>query len=371
MAKKLLININMKNYCPDLYQNLFVQKVNENQVQLGHCCVSKLSEPTDQIDFHHTYLKQNREQYLHTQELPDACSHCIRAEGIGLASRRTNHLKADWHPVEFRMRNLDYNCDNICNLKCIMCSSYYSSAWIEDEIKLGRKVEPRIKPTKHNNLIYTLDANSIHNLYFNGGEPLMTRDHINVLNHIIAAGAAHQVAVNYSSNGTFGITDELKFIWSQFRKVNIGFSIDAAHEVYEFVRYPANWAEVSANLIEYRQHASDRFTQSIQVTIGLHNVLYFDQLYQWAQDHGYRVAIQGDTLGTNQLSLLNFPVQHKSVLMEYLLALPDSDAKDSLINLSHHITGGNARWIAWLDQLDAIRGTDWRTTLSRVNDLIK
>jgi hypothetical protein len=83
------------------------------------------------------------------------------------------------------------------------------------------------------------------------------------------------------------------------------------------------------------------------------------------------VVIQGDTLGTNQLSLLNFPIQHKPLLMDYLHGLPNSDAKDSLINLSHHITGGNVRWIAWLDQLDVIRGTDWRTTLSRVGDLIK
>jgi organic radical activating enzyme len=361
----------MKNYCPDLYQNLFVQKVNENQVQLGHCCVSKLSKPTDQIDFNHEFLKQNREHYLQTQELPLACEHCQRAESIGLTSRRTNHLKADWHPVEFKMRNLDYNCDNICNLKCIMCSSYYSSAWIEDEILLGKTVELRVKPTKHNNLLYQLDATSIHNLYFNGGEPLMTRDHINVLNHIIKNGAASQVAVNYSSNGTFGMTQELWDIWSQFRKVNLGFSIDAAYDVYEYVRYPANWESVSKNLIEYRSRASDTFTQSIQVTIGLHNVLYFDQLYDWAQQHGYRVVLQGDTLGTNQLSLLNFPVEHKSLLLDYLHNLPDSEAKDTLIKMSQHIVGGNSRWISWLDQLDAIRGTNWRTTLSRVANLIK
>lgn len=360
----------MKNYCPDLYQNLFVQKVNANQVQLGHCCVSQLSEPTDNIDFQHTYLEQNRQHYLDTGELPTACAHCVRAESIGSDSRRTNHLKADWHPTEIKFRNLDYNCDNICNLKCIMCSSYYSSAWIEDEIQLGLKTPMRIKPTKHNNLLNDLDATSIHNLYFNGGEPLMTRDHINVLNHIIAAGSAHQVAINYSSNGTFGITDELQDIWSQFRKVHIGFSVDAAYGVYEYVRYPARWAEVSANLLEYKRRSSDRFTQSIQVTIGLHNVLYFDALYYWAHDHGYPVVLQGDTLGTNQLSLLNFPVQHKAVLMDYLYNLPDSDAKNVLLKMSQHITGGNLRWVSWLDRLDAIRGTNWRTTLSRVSELI-
>jgi MoaA/NifB/PqqE/SkfB family radical SAM enzyme len=279
-------------------------------------------------------------------------------------------MQAAWQPREFRLRNLDYNCDNICNLKCIMCGSYYSSAWIDDEIKLGFNPRMRIKPTKHNNLLYDMDVTAIHNLYFNGGEPLMTRDHINVLNHIIAAGTAAQVSVNYSSNGTFGITDELRDIWSQFRKVNIGFSIDAAYEVFEFVRYPASWHQVSANLQEYRSLATDQFTQSIQVTIGLHNVLYFDQIYQWAQDHGYTASVQGDTIGVNQLSLLNFPVQHKSVLEDYLANLPDSDAKTALINLSHHVTGGNLRWIDWLDRLDAIRGTDWRTTLSRVSDLI-
>ena len=381
------INIYMKNYCPDLFLNLFVQKTNEDQVQLGHCCVSTLSPPVDHIDFHHEFLQKNREKLLSTHELPDSCGHCIRAEAIGIASRRTNHIKANWsptefkplthkplikrrQPVEFKLKNLDYNCDNICNLKCIMCSSYYSSSWIEDEIKLGKRVEPRVKPTKHNNLIYDLDVTNINHLYFNGGEPLMTRDHINVLNHVIEHGDASKVSVNYSSNGTFGITDELQSIWDQFRKVNLGFSIDAVFEQYEYIRHPGVWSEVSKNLLEYRSLATDKFTQSIQVTIGLHNIFYFHELYDWAIHHGFKIAIQNDTLGVSQLSLMNLPMEHKTYLLEYLDQLPESSAKETLLKMANHINGGgNNRWIAYLNSLDKIRGNDWRVSLSRLAQL--
>jgi len=362
----------MSKFCPDLYQNLFVQKVNAHQIQLGHCCVSQLSEPTDRIDFDHEFLQANRQSYLATGQLPAACAHCERAESIGLDSRRTHHIRADWQPVEFRLRNLDYNCDNICNLKCIMCSSYYSSAWIEDEIALGKPVTLRIKPTKHNDLIYTLPAGEIHNLYFNGGEPLMTRDHINVLQHIIRTGNPSQVAVNYSSNGTFGITAELEDLWSAFRHVNIGFSVDAQGPEYEYIRYPAQWHQVSDNLIAYRNCATDRFTHSLQVTIGLHNVLYFGELYNWAIQQGFSIAIQGDTVGANQLSLLNFPRQHRSLLIDYLGDLPDSTAKSSLLSISQHITGDeNLGWVKYLDSLDRIRGTDWHQSLSRIYQLVQ
>jgi organic radical activating enzyme len=360
----------MKKYCPDLYQNLFVQKVDENRVQLGHCCVSKLSEPTDSINFHHEFLQENRNHLLNTGNLPAACSHCERAESIGLSSRRTHSMKADWHPVEFKLRNLDYNCDNICNLKCIMCSSYYSSAWIEDDLALGKRIEPRIKPTKHNDLIYTIDANSIHNLYFNGGEPLMTRDHINVLTHIVNTGNPAQVAVNYSSNATFTISQEMMDLWNKFRKVNIGFSVDAIGEVYEFIRFPAKWQSVSKNLLAAKSLANSKFTHSIQVTIGLHNILYFDELYHWAIDNGFKINIQGDTLGTNQLSLLNFPRNHVDYLKDYINNLKDSEAKATLLGISNHITGGNTRWISFLDSLDKIRGTDWRRTIRRLSRLI-
>ena len=383
-----IINTMMRNYCPDLFLNLFVQKTNENQVQLGHCCVSELSQPVDRIDFHHEFLQKNRQILLETHELPPSCGHCIRAEAIGLESRRTNHVKANWQPtefkplthkplikrrqpVEFKLKNLDYNCDNICNLKCIMCSSYYSSSWIEDELKLGKPVEPRVKPTKHNNLIYDLDVTNINHLYFNGGEPLMTRDHINVLNHVIENGNASAVSVNYSSNGTFAITDELKSIWANFRKVHLGFSIDAAFEQYEYIRHPGVWSEVSKNLLEYRSLTSDTFTQSIQVTIGLHNILYFHELYNWANEHQFEVIIQNDTLGVSQLSLMNFPVAHKEYLITYLNELPDSMAKQTLLKMANHISGGNSRWISYLDRLDKIRGNNWRTTLSKVAALIK
>jgi sulfatase maturation enzyme AslB (radical SAM superfamily) len=358
----------MKNYCPDLFNSLFVQKINENQIELGHCCATyPLSPATNTIDFNNDFIQQGRQHFLTTGELPASCSYCTRAEAEGAVSKRS--YKLEWHkknqtwPTETVFQRLDYNCDNVCNLKCIMCSGYYSSAWREDEVKLGIRVDQKTKPTKHNPVVLDLDLTNINSVYFNGGEPLMTRDHINVLNRIIEAGRAGETNVSYSSNGTFPLTDEMQSIWSQFSSVTMYFSIDAVGSVYEYVRYPGIWSEVDCNLREFKQVPNLRAT--VLTTIGLHNVLYFDELDTWARTNEYEIYVQ-DTNGRSQLTMRNFPAKFKDHLVNYLNQLPESVAKQNLLSMSNHIVGFDNRWVSYLNQIDHARDTSWRTVLDRL-----
>ena len=151
----------MKNYCPDLFSGMFIEKIDENKIHLAHCCVSKKSSPTDVIDINHPDLQKSRQFLLDTGELPDDCNYCKNAEKNGGTSSRlvryNQLLEKNVFPIEIQLKKLDYNCDNICNLKCIICSSFASSAWIEDEIKLGLPVKTTVRPTKHNQLIFDID----------------------------------------------------------------------------------------------------------------------------------------------------------------------------------------------------------------------
>ena len=356
----------MNNYCPDLFNTVFVQKVNENQVELGHCCVSTLSKPVQTINFNDDFLTANRNHFLSTGELPSACAYCTNAESKGAVSRRNNRMKPNTeqntYPTQVVLEHLDYNCDNICNLKCIMCSGYYSSAWREDEVLLGLRANQRTKPTKHNTMIYGVDVSQLKSIYFNGGEPLMTRDHLNVLNHVIANGSPSDTTIHYSSNGTFPLTAEIAGIWSQFKSVYINFSIDAVGTAFEYIRFPAVWSDVERNISSFNL---PNIILKITTTIGLHNVLYFDQLYEWASNRNIEIYLQ-DTNGRSGLAIENFPPKGKTQLLQYLDSLPESNNKQTLINLARNISGNNQSWISYLDQLDQIRNNSWRYSLEKL-----
>lgn len=353
----------MKNYCPDLFRNLFVYKLNESAVELGHCCISDRSAATDKISFDNEFLEQGRNHFLTTGELPNSCRQCKDLESIGSTSKRTQSQikekittnQLDW---------LQYNCDNICNLKCIMCSSYSSSAWIEDEIKLGFKPKIKIKPTKYNPVFFNFNVDSLQSIYFNGGEPLMTNDHLRVLSHLHQTIDTKNTNVLYNTNATFNISDDVLDIWKKFNKVTLIASIDAIEDQFEYIRYPANWSNVLQNLYSYRDAGID---VSVGVNIGVHNIMYFGDLYNWALNNNFQFNFQSDTIG--DLSLRNFPKHLVQYAQDYLQKQIDSDPKTILLNTLDNLSDNNITWVSWLNSLDRIRGNSWKHSLSRLYEL--
>jgi hypothetical protein len=72
-----------------------------------------------------------------------------------------------------------------------------------------------------------------------------------------------------------------------------------------------------------------------------------------------------------QLSALNFPVEHKDHLVDYLNKLPESDSRDSLISLANSVSSPSLSWIDFLNRLDGIRNNSWKIELQKLHDLIK
>lgn len=361
----------MKNYCPDLFSGMFIEKIDENNIHLAHCCVSKKSSPTDVIDINHPDLQKSRQFFLDTGELPDDCSYCKNAEkNGGTSSRFVRHAilaEKKEFPIKIQLKKLDYNCDNICNLKCIMCGGGYSSAWREDEVKLGLRETAAIKKTKRNDLFKNVDVSHLQNLYFNGGEPLMTRDHINVLNYVIKNGDPSAIGLMYSTNGTFPLTEEILNLWDKFHSIKLLVSIDGTGPVFEYVRHPAKWDLVEKNLLDFKKLTSDKFDVSISAAVGVHNILYYDELYNWCVDHGYGNIVVQNVVG--RLSTLNFPLEHKDHLLNYLNKLPESHSKNTLVSLANSIKSPSLAWVDYLNKLDNIRNNNWKVDLKKLYDL--
>lgn len=332
-------------------------------MKLGHCCISELSAPTDQISFDNEFLEQGRKYFLTTGELPDSCRQCKDLESIGSTSKRTQSQIKETITTK-QLNWLQYNCDNICNLKCIMCSSYSSSAWIEDEIQLGFPTQIKIKPTKHNPVFFNFDINTLQSIYFNGGEPLMTNDHVRVLTYLTQTIDTKNTNVLYNTNATFSLNNDVLDIWNKFNEVTLIASIDAVDEQFEYIRYPADWNRVLQNLYSYRDAG---INVSVGVNIGVHNVMYFGDLYDWALDNNFAFNFQSDTVG--DLSLRNFPKHLVHHAQEYLQAQVDSEPKTILLNTLDNLSNNDTTWVTWLNKLDHIRGNSWKHSLSRLYEL--
>ena len=374
----------IKNYCPDLYHGLYLEKFDQNQTKIGNCCLQPRNGPVEYLDFDHPFLSRDRQYLESVGELPPSCVICKNSEDIGVTSKRLDlnrrndqyGIISDFTPV---LRDLNYNCDNICNLKCITCDSSNSSAWIDDEVKMGKRTQIKIKHTKHNQLTFGLDISQLALIVFNGGEPLMTLDHFTLLDYVISQGVAKQVALNYNTNATFPVTDRMVEYWKQFLHVQLSASIDGTEECFQYTRFPAKWDEVYKNLIQYKSlpGVGVYISVTVSVTVGLHNILYMDSLLQWAADHDYPLRFNANAQG--MLNLKNFPMAYKGHLLTYLTQLPEypqagdsADIRAELFDIVENVVTENSTdivWIQYLDQLDVIRDTKWRNSLSRLYQL--
>lgn len=367
-------------YCPDIFQNLYIEKRNENEVNLAFCCLARISPNVTEVKQDSDWLSEQREHLLTTGNLPESCIFCSEAEKRNVKSQRMlyfdNAPKNLVLDTKLSLKKLQYNCDNVCNLKCIICSSKFSSSWIEDEEKLRKNgyefgvnkytdLNKKLKPTKHNTLVYDLDVSQLETIYFNGGEPLMSNDQIKFLSYVIDNTNPKKISIQINTNATWPLRDKYTKLWEKFSKVSIMCSIDGIGERFEYIRYPGNWQKVEENLLSYKQSG---FDYTINPAIGIHNVLYTHELYDWALTNGYDVKPPLMVLG--QLSLTNFPIKHKDYLLEYANNLIEFDGKTTLLSEIQSISNPDLRWIEYLNQLDIIRGNSWKTSLSDLYHLI-
>jgi sulfatase maturation enzyme AslB (radical SAM superfamily) len=229
-------------------------------------------------------------------------------------------------------------------------------------------------PTKNNALIYNLDLSNIVSVYFNGGEPFMSLDHIKFLTHLINVSDPSKITVYYNTNATWPITEAMLDVWNKFETIEIMCSIDGIGEVFEYVRFPGNWKEVEKNLIEFNQINQPNIKIRITPAIGIHNILYIDQLLSWCKENNFKTSFDKDFTEVNTVggifTLHNFPKEHHDYLLAYLSSTWLNDKKrQQLIAAITPLAEQTTDWIDQLTRLDRIRGNNWKKSLSKLYKL--
>ena len=238
------------------------------------------------------YMQNIRQHFLENKQF-EGCRECWRMQDMGLRSMRYDSYQygTTEQQVEVPMKptRIEINASNVCNLKCRICYPNASSKWIKEHGELYGSNEQVYRNLPLPNLEQVKQwTDSLEEVCFFGGEPLLSDENMELLDHFISTGNAGRMSLLFNTNGTVfsnEITDRLK----HFKKVRMYFSVDDIGERFEYQRKGAKWDEVADNIGKaYRLSRSpegQNIDFKICCTVSIFNIYYFPEFFSWFETH--------------------------------------------------------------------------------------
>lgn len=327
--------LNSKNFCmaPWVTSHSFPSG------EVFPCCTWNIGNVDDVGDLKKNSLKEiwNDKPYRDLRvdmlnNIPNqGCNRCYVVDKVNGDSYRNKmnrdyhqHFKyventtPDGHANDFNLHMWDFRISNICNFKCRSCSEGLSSSWHKDAVALGisHSETAYISTEDHTDLIETLEPHFeyVEEIYFAGGEPLLMKEHYQILQKLIDIGKT-DVLIRYSTNfSILKYKDKHIFdYWKHFPNLELYISVDGIGEVGEYVRTGLK-SQIFYNNVRNFLKSGLRYKQlQFVCTVGTLNLLHLtDMVTQF---------IENGMLNPNSSSIdqhLNFnPVQDPK---EYCIA---------------------------------------------------
>jgi hypothetical protein len=246
-----------------------------------------------------------------------ACKRCYDLELMGEWTMRQSHNKRrgldyvdyiadvtndDGSLKEFQMKYMDIRFSNICNMKCRSCGPSCSSLWSQEFLKeRGAEVFEEYFPKSkgkiviNNNDDMTLMSklkpylDDVTEVYFAGGEIVITQEHYECLDYWIENDLCDQVELTYTTNfSTLNYKKNVDLIeyWKKFPQLKIWASLDAHGEVAECIRSGTDWEKVVRNIREVKEQVPHAQFQ-ITPTISIWNIFDFPDFWDYMVDNKF------------------------------------------------------------------------------------
>jgi radical SAM protein with 4Fe4S-binding SPASM domain len=200
-------------------------------------------------------------------KLPESCRQCsvpektLGADSLRKSENRKYSGKIDFVSKtaedgglpELQFASFDIRISNLCNFSCRTCIPINSSEFTRIEQKLGRHapgptVTRAFADFREFSVFLEKHVESIEEFYFSGGEPMLMREHYELLETLIRLQRT-DVVLRYRSNlsrlsaGGRSVID----LWKRFPKIQLGASLDGMGERAEYIRSGTVWPEIVAN----------------------------------------------------------------------------------------------------------------------------
>ena len=288
------------------------------------CCVADSDLPTSEIRNDESIIQMmNTDKYndlrkkmMRDEAVPE-CKRCYDLETMGEWTMRQSHNRRkgldyvdyiadvtndDGSLKEFQMKYMDIRFSNICNMKCRSCGPSCSSLWSQEFLEQrGKEVFEEYFPKSNGKIVINNNddmtlmsklkpyLDDVTEVYFAGGEIIITQEHYECLDYWIENDLTDQVELTYTTNfSTLKYKKNINLIeyWKKFPQLKIWASLDAHGEVAECIRSGTDWEKVVRNIREVKEQVPHAQFQ-ITPTISIWNIFDFPDFWDYMVDNDF------------------------------------------------------------------------------------
>lgn len=258
------------------------------------------------------------------------CNKCWEAENNGVESQRLIELNSDdrLQQETVELTSMTLSIGNTCNLKCRTCGPVFSTTWLKEDYDLNHPKQITFKEFRNQNTVKMSDnldfyqslindvLPNLKELNFIGGEPFMISDLWRIVESIIEQHLDQQITLNIVTNSTIWEEKKEKIL-SQIKNVNLILSIDGIGQRFEYLRHPAKWQTVHANIMKMVEWRSNHPTANLIVNpiVSSYNVWYLQEIIDYANQYNLEIYFRNAAEPTS-MNTVNIPESIKEQLVE-------------------------------------------------------
>lgn len=280
------------------------------------------------------WLKNLKETHL-LEILPHGCRMCKMREEKNIVSTRQRGLndfiyKENLQKISKndKFKIVYFTISNLCNQACIMCTPKLSSK-IYNEINSSHmdhyvqgyntinsiwKNVNLNKPYTNNDIKKIIDKlDKTATVHISGGEPMVNKQVIFILEYLVEKNLNKTIDLQLVSNFQSYNTKIINLL-SNFKGIALA-SIDAIGEKLAYIRYESNWKNIKNNLFLF-QNNCDNFELMIKPTLSILNILYLDELFDWAEQNNFEVRANNRIVNPDFLSINILPKKYIPDIIE-------------------------------------------------------
>lgn len=246
-------------------------------------------------EFFHSKWMDDLRAAMWEDSVPSGCKSCIAGESAGgFSNRLFSFSRAQEYDFDYTQAptliGQELNLSNLCNLRCRMCDSSRSSKWIAEDLAFDR---PTAKLQKSGWTLSDSAAQSTRFLTFLGGEPLLHQDQITAsLEKIAGHNRLSELTVNFNTNLTHRLNDDLLQLLTKCNTVVFNISVDGVGKLNDYIRSDSVWEELVQNMhwLDHQCYHIAGFNWLPTNTVTVLNCNKMEEFYRWLEDENFNVV---------------------------------------------------------------------------------
>lgn len=276
-----------------------------------------------------SHMECMRKKMLNNEH--DSGCQCPAEEAAGITSMRQHALNQFGVQPFGPLKTVELFFDNICNLKCRMCSSGYSHLWFEEEKELyGRTINPS-KYIKRN-IADELDVSNLDEIKIYGGEPLQSLEAEKFFGRLVSEADVSNLYIEMSTNATKLPMPNTLEVFKKCKNLKLNLSIDAYGKLNDFIRSGSDWDEIVENMKFFDTLIDLREGHTLIVVhsaVGIYNANLMHELNNFVKEKFPRfLKLQQMIQYPVFLNIQNVPDEYKKIIEPFV----DNETKSYMYN---------------------------------------